>query len=402
MIMLDEYYSILQVHFLAEPEVIEGAYKRLAKKYHPDVNKEIHSEIKMKKLNEAYETLKDPEKRKKYDAQLFNHKNQSSNEKSHQTKETEEICVIQAKFILNDYFELIRNKNFVQAYKLLSIADKNKISEDDFLKWQSNVSKIYQLQNYHCMASKIENSIVLNNIIYKQSIEFIVKTSEYNTVMGRLENDIINKTVVFEKGDWRVFLGYEDISPYIARFEILNGLLLEKSAIDEIVSLNSNKDHVSGLLNKKGFVEAIEKEIWRNERYGNTFSLILIDIEYVKNISKDKINELKNYSFDYVSEILKKSLRKLDLVAVWGETEFIVLMCETDLRNSIKASFKIKKAFEKEKTLYNNIFNKIVINMGIEEYNGSLEKSIGNLNHYVATAKKFKDNSIVSAYGLHK
>lgn len=35
----EDYYRILQVHYLAEPEIIESAYKRLAKKYHPDVNK---------------------------------------------------------------------------------------------------------------------------------------------------------------------------------------------------------------------------------------------------------------------------------------------------------------------------------------------------------------------------
>lgn len=47
--VLEDFYRILQVHYLAEPEVIESAYRRLAKKYHPDVNKTAGAELRMKK-----------------------------------------------------------------------------------------------------------------------------------------------------------------------------------------------------------------------------------------------------------------------------------------------------------------------------------------------------------------
>ena len=51
MYMREDYYRILQVHYLAEPEVIESAYKRLAKKYHPDVNKNESSVEMMQKYS---------------------------------------------------------------------------------------------------------------------------------------------------------------------------------------------------------------------------------------------------------------------------------------------------------------------------------------------------------------
>ena len=56
----EDYYKILQVHFMAEPEVIESAYKRLSKKYHPDVNKLLNAEETMKNINKAYEILSVP------------------------------------------------------------------------------------------------------------------------------------------------------------------------------------------------------------------------------------------------------------------------------------------------------------------------------------------------------
>lgn len=62
-----DYYKILGVERSASDEAIHKAYRKLARKYHPDVNKEAGAEEKFKEIGEAYEVLKDPAKRKKYD-----------------------------------------------------------------------------------------------------------------------------------------------------------------------------------------------------------------------------------------------------------------------------------------------------------------------------------------------
>ncbi len=63
-----DYYSILGVGRSAPEKEIKQAYRRLARKYHPDVNPgDKAAEAKFKEVNEAYEVLSDPEKRKKYD-----------------------------------------------------------------------------------------------------------------------------------------------------------------------------------------------------------------------------------------------------------------------------------------------------------------------------------------------
>lgn len=67
-----DYYAILGVKRDASADDIKGAYRRLARKYHPDVSKEKDAEEKFKEMAEAYETLKDPEKRAAYD-QLGSH-----------------------------------------------------------------------------------------------------------------------------------------------------------------------------------------------------------------------------------------------------------------------------------------------------------------------------------------
>ncbi len=62
-----DYYAILGVPRDADAETIKKAYRKLARKYHPDVSKEAGAEEKFKEVAQAHETLKDPEKRKAYD-----------------------------------------------------------------------------------------------------------------------------------------------------------------------------------------------------------------------------------------------------------------------------------------------------------------------------------------------
>jgi curved DNA-binding protein len=62
-----DYYKILGVDRAASKDDIKRAYRRLARKYHPDVSKESDAEARFKEMKEAYEVLKDPEKRSAYD-----------------------------------------------------------------------------------------------------------------------------------------------------------------------------------------------------------------------------------------------------------------------------------------------------------------------------------------------
>ena len=62
-----DYYAILGVEPSAGEAEIKTAYRRLARKYHPDLSKEKGAEERFKAINEAYEALRDPEKRKAYD-----------------------------------------------------------------------------------------------------------------------------------------------------------------------------------------------------------------------------------------------------------------------------------------------------------------------------------------------
>jgi curved DNA-binding protein len=62
-----DYYQVLNVSKTATQQEIQKSYRKLARTYHPDINKEKGAEEKFKKITEAYEVLKNPEARKRYD-----------------------------------------------------------------------------------------------------------------------------------------------------------------------------------------------------------------------------------------------------------------------------------------------------------------------------------------------
>lgn len=93
-----DYYRILGISEQADEEQIKQAYRKLAKKYHPDLNPDNpEAEAKFKDVVEAYETLGDAEKRKKYDSKR-NKAGERSTVGSGQAAKTPDMNINMGKF----------------------------------------------------------------------------------------------------------------------------------------------------------------------------------------------------------------------------------------------------------------------------------------------------------------
>ena len=101
--MNKNYYDILQINQNASPEIIDKAYKTLAKRYHPDLQEESNkkeAEEILKEINEAYEILSNPDKKALYDQNLKDEtiSNINLNSFNSTTNENPETDINQKKF----------------------------------------------------------------------------------------------------------------------------------------------------------------------------------------------------------------------------------------------------------------------------------------------------------------
>lgn len=377
----NDYYKILQVHNLAEPEIIESAYKRLVRKYHPDVNPNENTLEMMQMINEAYTILSNTDKRQEYN-QIWNEKNNKSaqnegdNVSGH--KKTD-MMFLSAKSLLEEYFFNIMNNNYTAGYELISSLDKCNITKEDFINWQVAVSKVYTIKEFHCEIYGIYRDKMIGGQMVSNVLEFSVNTTEYNCIMDMEQKDNFTKIVIRDNDQWRIFIGYEKLQPIINKFNDLNGLMNAKIVLNELVENHCKVDYQTGLPNQRGIIEIIEREIHRHTRYRNVFSLVLCDLEVVKLISTKEEQEVINHVVKTVSQLLISSLRKLDVVGRWGNNALLIVLPETGLLPAIKVTHKIQKMLKDNNLILNDKTYKMVANFGITEYYSSLEETLDRI-----------------------
>jgi len=126
-------------------------------------------------------------------------------------------------------------------------------------------------------------------------------------------------------------------------------------------------DDLTGLINRRRFLELSQHEKKRSNRYGSPLSLLMLDIDHFKNINDTYghpagdtvLIELKNTSL--------RMLRGIDIIARVGGEEFAVLLPETDLKNAEKVADRFRKAVEILEIPYNGETIQLTISIGITD-----------------------------------
>ncbi|MCK5543444.1 MAG: GGDEF domain-containing protein [Desulfobacterales bacterium] len=127
------------------------------------------------------------------------------------------------------------------------------------------------------------------------------------------------------------------------------------------------QDQLTGAYNRRAYDKRAVEEMDRFQRYGNVFSLLLIDADHFKNIN-DKYGHAVGDKC--LKEIIRRTmtlLRKVDMLARYGGEEFTIIMPETDKQAAKQAAEKIRKNIEKIEFVYKEKKVKVTVSIGVAE-----------------------------------
>ena len=213
-------YEVLEVSENASAEVIEKAYKVLAKKYHPDLQSESNkksAENKMKKINEAYDILGNEEKRKEYDKTLEQQRREEKlkQEMDFERQRVEKEQANQASYMTG--YNSAENADEMQEQKLKYEKKLRKEEMQQRKKMQENLNREYENAYYNYLRSlgyKVKRRITKERVrdffitigimgLIITALWFIPPT--HNWIVSFYEENSIIKTIVDVIG--RILIG---------------------------------------------------------------------------------------------------------------------------------------------------------------------------------------------------
>jgi len=103
-------------------------------------------------------------------------------------------------------------------------------------------------------------------------------------------------------------------------------------------------DMLTGLVNRSHFDTVLKSEFNRQHRYSRPLSLIMLDLDYFKNINDNYGHDVGDQVLIELAHLLKRNLRKADCCARWGGEEFMLLAPETSLEQAVRLADKIRAA----------------------------------------------------------
>lgn len=127
-------------------------------------------------------------------------------------------------------------------------------------------------------------------------------------------------------GLWAAMIFYLRARDYRRRLEVVNSQL---SRLNDELHEQATHDYLTGTLNRRAFSALLDNELERVKRYGGELTLAVLDIDYFKRINDTRGHAVGDIALQFLSEHIRRQLRRTDVLARLGGEEFAVLMPNT-------------------------------------------------------------------------
>ncbi len=167
----------------------------------------------------------------------------------------------------------------------------------------------------------------------------------------------------------------------------------ERDALIKKLDMMAHTDKLTGAVNRHRGIELLEHEIKRAERYGHPFSIIYFDIDHFKKINDTYGHTTGDRVLIKTTETIRKNLRATDSLIRWGGEEFLILLPQTVLCDTVHIAQKLREQIENR---YADIPVPITASFGIAtwEEGQSLDTLLHRADVKMYEAKKLGRNRI--------
>lgn len=395
-----DYYRTLQVHQDAGQEVIEAAYRRLSRMHHPDVNRSPFALEKMKMINNAYEILGDAAKRGLYHAEWLKNMPMSNRFREDSLAATHDSDA--AKDILDSYFTDLVNERWDNAYLKLTVSDRERIPLIDFVEWRKAVAKVYKIGSFDLKYFSSYNDCDYLEKVYSEIHHFSATIREMKITSSTVSEETSQKYVAFDNGNWRICLGFSDLSPIILKFKHQAEMRKKIEAGEAYQESDFLMDTDTGVLSRDGFIALTDHEILRSKRYKGPLTLIVVRmIATIEKRSDIDFDSCMMAAF-HVIEAVRSNIRETDLIGIWEKNAFAIVLIETALENGSITLDKLlqlmKECGQGRLDIYTGI-TKLKLGAAKEVIEGAFKKSI--LRTQLTNDKSATSNPKIGKYNLN-
>ena len=141
----------------------------------------------------------------------------------------------------------------------------------------------------------------------------------------------------------------------------------------------ANTDSLTACMNHRAFTEAAERIVSQSTRKNSSFSLVLMNIDYFKKFNDQHGHRTGDEVLIKLTKLIKTFIRKEDLFARFGGEEFILLLPDTNIKDSIQLLQRIRTALSSIKIDSIDSEFKLTMSFGITEFKA--EKNLDQLIH---------------------